>query len=212
MIVNPDVEAYLHTLAPTRDGVLAEMEEYGAERGFPLIGPLVGPLLRMLAQSVGARRVFECGSGFGYSAVWFAEAVGPGGEVHLTDGSAENLEMARDFLGRAGLADRCRLHQGDAVTVLRATPGEFDVILVDIDKEGYPASLEVTVEKLRPGGLLVTDNVLWSGRVVEEEPDSATTRAIREYNRMLAAHPLLATVFLPLRDGVAVSRKNRGQA
>jgi predicted O-methyltransferase YrrM len=183
------------------------MEAYGREQGFPLIGPLVGRLLWMLARTAGAKRVFECGSGYGYSAMWFADAVGPDGEVFLTDGSAENVERARDFLGRAGLADRCRFLEGEAVSLLGETEGPFDVILVDIDKEGYPGSLDVTVGKLRSGGLLVTDNVLWSGRVADEEPDSYATGAIQEHNRLLYAHPDLDTVILPLRDGVAVCRK-----
>lgn len=207
MIVTEAVEAYLDRMTPARTGVLAEMEAHGKERGFPFIGPHVGRLLRLLAQSVGAKRVFECGSGYGYSAMWFAEAVGADGEVYLTDGDAANLESAREYLGRAGYADRCRFLLGDAVTHLDATPGPFDVVLVDIDKEGYPGSLEHTVGKLRPGGLLITDNVLWSGRVADDSECAADTEAIREYNRMLYSHPALDTVILPLRDGVAVARK-----
>jgi len=207
MIVTEAVEAYLDQMTPARTGVLAEMEAYGRERGFPFIGPHVGRVLRLLAQSVGAKRVFECGSGFGYSAVWFSEAVGADGEVFLTDGDPENMKLARDYLGRAGYAERCRFLVGDAVTHLRATDGPFDIVLVDIDKEGYPGSFEHTVEKLRPGGLLITDNVLWSGRVADEAEHESTTEAIREYNRMLYSHPGLDTVILPLRDGVAVARK-----
>lgn len=207
MIVTEPVDDYLQGIAAKSEGVLAEMEEYGRSRGFPLIGPLVGQLLKLLAESVGATRVFECGSGYGYSAHWFARAVGEGGEVFLTDGSAENLGLARDFLTRAGLIHRCRLLVGDAVAILNETPGPFDVILVDIDKEGYPDSLDATVPKLRPGGLLVTDNVLWKGRVADPEEADETTRAILEYNERLMAHPELETVILPLRDGVAVCRK-----
>ncbi|MHC4472110.1 MAG: O-methyltransferase [Planctomycetota bacterium] len=207
MIVTGEVEEYLARVAPESEGVLAEMEAYGRERKFPFIGPLVGRVLGLLAQTSGAKRVFECGSGYGYSAWWFATAMGPDGEVTLTDGSAENVERARDFLGRAGLAERCRFLEGEAVALLRETPGPFDIILVDIDKEGYPGSLEATVEKLRPGGLLITDNVLWSGEVAKEQPEGSAGRAIQEYNRLLYAHPELDTVILPLRDGVAVCRK-----
>ena len=105
MIIHADVEEYLHRIAPESEGVLAEMEAHGRERDFPLIGPLVGRLLHLLAATAGARRVFECGSGYGYSAWWFATAVGAEGEVFLTDDSAENVERAREYLGRAGLAD-----------------------------------------------------------------------------------------------------------
>ena len=207
MIVTNEVEAYLARIAPESTGVLKDMEEYGAARDFPLIGPLVGRLLSLLASSISARRVFECGSGFGYSALWFARAVGPEGLVFLTETSEENLSLALDYLGQAGVADRCRFLHGDAIEQLRETDGPFDVILVDIDKEGYPASLPVTVPKLRSGGLLVTDNLLWSGRVAEGDPVDESTRAIQEYNRAIYAHPDLETTVLPLRDGVGVCRK-----
>jgi predicted O-methyltransferase YrrM len=207
MIVTEAVERYLSEIAPESEGVLSEMEAYGAERKFPLVGPLVGRMLGLLASSAGAERVFECGSGYGYSAWWFAEAVGPKGEVFLTDLSRENLDRAKDFLTRGGLAGRCRFLEGDAVKCLSESYGTYDVILVDIDKEGYPDSLSVTVPKLRPGGLLITDNVLWSGRVADESDRDEATEAIREYTRRLYAHPDLETVILPLRDGVAVSRK-----
>jgi len=207
MIVSEAVEQYLSNVAPASEGVLAEMEAYGAEREFPLIGPLVGRTLGLLARSVKAERVFECGSGFGYSAWWFAEAVGPKGEVFLTDLSEENLAKAREFLSRGGLDGRCRFLHGDAVGKLAESYGTYDAILVDIDKESYPGSLEVTVPKLRTGGLLITDNVLWSGRVADEAETDATTEAIREYTRRLYANEDLETIILPLRDGVAVSRK-----
>ncbi len=207
MIVTHEVVRYLERITPESTGVLGEMEEYGRERRFPLIGRQVGRFLSILARSIGARRVFECGSGYGYSAYWFARAVGAGGEVTLTDGSADNLAKAREFLGRAGFAERCLFREGDALSILAETEGPFDLILVDIDKESYPASLEVTVDKLRSGGLLVTDNVLWDGRVAEEAPEEESTRAIQEYTRRLYEHSHLETSILPLRDGVAISRK-----
>jgi predicted O-methyltransferase YrrM len=207
MIVTEEVGRYLSEIAPESEGVLAEMEAYGAERGFPLIGPLVGRMLGLLARSVKAERVFECGSGYGYSAWWFAEAVGPKGEVFLTDLDEGNLATAREFLSRGGLDGRCRFLQGDAVGKLAESYGTYDVILVDIDKEGYPGSLEVTVPKLRSGGLLITDNVLWSGRVADEKEADESTEAIREYTRRLYANEELETIILPLRDGVAVARK-----
>lgn len=207
-IVAGAVEDYLHEVTPGSDGVILEMEEYGRKRGFPYIGPLVGRTLRLLAKSVGAKRVFECGSGFGYSAAWLSEAVGSGGEIFLTDGDPENLKMAKEYLTQLGVVGRCRFLEGEAVGNLAETPGFFDLILVDIDKEGYPKSLSVTVPKLLPGGLLITDNVLWDGEVAQKDPERASTRAIQEYNRRLYAHPELETVILPLRDGISVSRKS----
>jgi predicted O-methyltransferase YrrM len=161
----------------------------------------------MLTRMIGARRVFECGSGYGYSALWFAEAVGEHGEIWCTDTSPEHAAKAEEFLSRAGLWDRIRFRIGDANEILAETEGPFDVILVDIDKQDYPSTLERTVPKLRPGGLLITDNLLWDGDVLRETPNHEWTPAIREYTRLLFAHPALETVILPLRDGVGVSRR-----
>ncbi|MFQ5843935.1 MAG: O-methyltransferase [Planctomycetota bacterium] len=201
------VHDYLGRVQPRSEGLCAEMEAYGREIGFPCVGPLVGRLLAFLTLTIGGRRVFECGSGFGYSALWFARAVGPGGEVHCTDTSRELADRAEEFLGRAGVWDRVRFHVGEARETLRNAPGPFDVILVDIDKKDYPSTLALTVPKLRSGGLLVTDNLLWDGDVLREEPEHEWTAAIHEYTRLLFDHPELETVIVPLRDGVAVSRR-----
>src|SRR6266511_5682488 len=124
-IVNPAVEDYMRTLQTRHDEpVLLEMEREGKERGFPIVGRLCGVTLEVLARSIGARRVFELGSGYGYSGYWFSRAVGPGGEVHLTDGDPENERKAMDYLGRAELWERATFHVGDAVTALRDTVGQ----------------------------------------------------------------------------------------
>jgi len=182
------------------------MEALGAEKRFPIIGPQVGALCYQLAVACGARHVFEMGSGFGYSAWWFARAVGPSGRVHCTDGSAANRDQAQAFLEEAGLWSRVRYEVGDATTTLARQRGPFDVVFIDVDKEGYPAAFEVAVNRLRPGGLLITDNTLWSGRVIDGLGDgSAATAGVVEYMRRARAHPSLATTLIPLRDGVAVS-------
>jgi predicted O-methyltransferase YrrM len=206
MILGADVERYLHELQPSTDPVLLEMERIGRERRFPIIGPLCGRLCETLARAIGARRVFEMGSGFGYSTMWFARAVGEGGQVTHTDGSAESSAQARGFLARAGLADRVRFLVGDARRLIEAEAGPFDVVFCDIDKEGYPEALDLARPRLRRGGLLITDNVLWSGRVARPDPD-ATTRAIQEYNRAAFLAPDLFGVIVPLRDGVGVHIK-----
>ncbi|HOX43168.1 MAG TPA: O-methyltransferase [Myxococcota bacterium] len=207
MIVHPSVEKYLEGIQPARDAVLADMEAEALRRDFPAVGPQVGALLGLLARSAGARRVLELGSGFGYSAVWFARALPDGGEVHLTDSSAELLESARGYLARAGLADRARLHLGEALGVARGLQGPFDLVFNDIDKEHYPEVVAPALRLLRPGGLLVTDNALWHGRVTQPARRDAATRGVRAYNRAVLSHPELSTVILPLRDGVAVSVK-----
>lgn len=188
--------------------VLLEMEAEGKERGFPIIGRLVGVTVELLARSVGAKRVFELGSGFGYSAYWFARAVGPSGEVHGTDGDPANEPKALDYLSRAGLAEPIRWHVGDAVTHLGAAPGEFDVVYNDIDKDGYPAAWMAARERIRVGGLYVCDNVLWSGRVAvqdRDDPRPVYTQAILEHNRLIAEDDRFISSIVPTRDGVFVA-------
>ncbi len=152
-IVNPQVEEYMRSLLDRYDEpVLLEMEAEGRERGFPIIGRLCGVALELMARSIGARRVFELGSGFGYSAYWFARATGPGGEIHGTDGDPANESKALDYLGRAGVGDRIRWHVGDALTSLAAVDGEFDVVFCDIDKPGYPGAWRAARDRIRVGG------------------------------------------------------------
>lgn len=207
-IVNPEVERYLRELFEEDHPVAAEMEARAEEHGFPIVGRLVGTTLEVLARSIGARRVFEMGSGYGYSAYWFSRAVGDGGEVRMTEGDPENQRLALDFLDRAGFGDRVRSHVGDAVELIDETPGEFDVVFCDIDKHGYPEAWSKARERIRVGGLYLCDNVLWSGRVAEEDPDDARpewTAAIREHNTAVAADERYRSTVVPTRDGVMVA-------
>ncbi|MBI4552643.1 MAG: O-methyltransferase [Candidatus Latescibacteria bacterium] len=197
---------YLAALLPERDATLAEMEAVAKEHSIPIIGPLVGRLLHQLARMSGATRVFEMGSAIGYSTIWLARAVGDGGKVYYTDGSASNAEKARDYLRRAGVADRVEVLVGDALDLLARTEGTFDLIFNDVDKHDYPKVFSLALPRIRRGGLLVTDNVLWSGQVVSPSTD-AWTQAIQEYNRLSYASSEVWTTIIPLRDGVAVSVK-----
>ena len=206
-LVAPELDRYVADLLPSRDAVIAEMEEQARARDIPIVGPAVGTLLSVLAQSVGARRVFELGSAIGYSTAFFARAVGPDGRVFYTDGDEKNAREAKGYLDRLGLAGRVEIRVGEAVALLRATPGEFDVVFIDIDKDGYPEALEAAAPRVRAGGLLLADNVLWSGRVVEAGERGASTEGIREFNRRLCARREFESVIVPLRDGVAVARK-----
>lgn len=203
-IVDAAVERYMRSLAPSRHPVLREMEAYAAEKNFPIIGPLCGRLLYQYALLVGAKQVFEMGSGFGYSTFWFAMAVGPKGRVIHTDNSEENSHQAKKFLGQAGLADRVVFEVGDALETVHRYEGPFDVILIDVDKEGYPEALQLAKERVRVGGLILTDNVLWSGAVAHPPSDKAT-ESILTYNRAAFEDPDLLTTILSVRDGLAVS-------
>ena len=204
-IVAPAIDAYLHEITPPRDPVAGEMERLAEKRRFPIVGPLVGRLLYLLARSIGARTVFECGSGYGYSAYWFARALPPEGRVFLTEGSKENCASARDFLGRAGLLDRVEINEGDALEILPGRPGPFDIVFCDIDKRDYPRVHPLMKPRLRAGGLFVCDNMLWSGRVASSEHQDDNTLGVRELTRLLYADAELETTLLPLRDGVSVS-------
>jgi predicted O-methyltransferase YrrM len=206
--VDPRAEAYMRTLAARHnEPVLLEMEALAKERGFPIVGRLVGELLEVLAKSVGARTVFELGSGFGYSAYWFSRAVGPEGRVICTDGDAANRDQAEAFLSRTGRWARIDYHVGWAQDVLSQTSGTFDVIYNDVDKDQYPDTWLLAKERVRPGGLYVCDNVLWSGRVVEDDPDTATA-AIRRHNELVYADPDFDACLVPTRDGVLVARRH----
>lgn len=204
-IVNPDIEQYMHSRSVRFDEpVLLEMEAEAAERHFPIVGRNVGITLEVLARSVGARRMIELGSGFGYSGYWHARAVGADGELHLTDGDPENERKAHAYLSRVGLWEPVTYHVGDAVSSLNALDGEFDVVYDDIDKDGYPDAWRAARERIRVGGLYVCDNVLWSGRVLDDRPDERT-RAILEHNALIAEDERYVSTIVPTRDGVLVA-------
>ena len=200
------VDDYVYSMLPKRDPVLAEMEEYAAERKIPIVGPAVGRVLQQLALMIGARTVFELGSAIGYSTIWWAQAVGENGRVIYTDGDSKNAERARGYFTRAGVSSRITVHTGDALEFLSEQKQEFDIIFNDVDKEDYPRVLRLVAPRLRKGGLFITDNVLWSGRVAEKNPD-ASTKAILEFNRKLYELPDFYTTILPIRDGLAVALK-----
>ncbi len=205
MITDAAIEKYITGLLPERDPVLLEMEEEAARRDIPIIGPVVGNFLAVLVRLSGARRIFELGSAIGYSTIWLARAAGPGAEVHYTDGNPANALQARRYFERAGVANLITIHVGDALQELAATPGTFDFLFNDIDKEGYPAALRQVPPRLRSGGLFVTDNALWHERVLK--PEDAAAQAVVQFNRDLFASRDLATTLVPIRDGVTVSVK-----
>ena len=210
--VDPRIETYMKTLAARHDEpVLLEMEQLAAERHFPIIHRLCGSALEVLALSVGAHTVFELGSGYGYSAYWFTRAVGSTGRVICTDGDEKNRDLAEGFLTRAGRWHQVDFHVGWAQKVLQATPGTFDIVYNDIDKDGYPEAWRLARDRIRSGGLYICDNVLWSGNAaVPGSPDDRRpdwTSAIREHNQLVFSDPDYDAFILPTRDGVLVARR-----
>jgi len=204
-LVQPDIDRYLTRLAAHEDPVLAEMEKLGGQRAFPIVGPQVGRLLEVVARACGARRVLELGSGFGYSAYWFLRAVGAEGTVILTEGSGERAKEADAFLTRGGFAGRYRVEVGDGLAIAASLTGPFDVVFCDVDKHAYPKALPIARRLLRVGGLFITDNMLWSGKVLAPAADDATTGGVLELTRALYAASDFVTTLVPLRDGLTVA-------
>jgi predicted O-methyltransferase YrrM len=204
-----DVASWLRAVADVpNDPVLEAMHAEAAERRFPIVGPEVGRLLFQLARVSGARRIFELGSGFGYSTLWFARAIGPEGRVHHTDGDPANTGKAREYLGRAGVAERVVFGTGDARDLLEQTEGTFDIVFMDIDKHQYPDAYRRFRDRVKPGGLVIVDNLIWSGKVAAgaEDPD---TRGVREYIGLMWKDERFLSSLLPVRDGVGVSLRVR---
>jgi len=207
-ILHPEVKSYIDTLAGDSDPLLDALTDYAHEREFPLVGRASGRAIGLFSRMIGARRVFEFGSGFGYSAYFFASAVGEGGEVHGAEKDEWELDAHRRLYAGSPLQERIHIHHGEAFEVLDALPGDFDVFFLDLDKIDYPRALEVAKTRLRAGGLILADNVLWGGktsRPVPEEDES--TAALQRYNRLVHQDPDLETVILASGDGLAVSLK-----
>lgn len=213
--VTPAIERYLSDLVEPRtdDPILKAMEARAKEHDFPIVGRLVGMFLKQMAMLIGARRIFEFGSGYGYSAWWFAQAVDPAkGKVYCTDGSQANRALAEDYLGRAGVWDRIHFQVGLAQELFRQLPGDFDLCYNDVDKGDYPEVWRLARERIRPGGLYIADNALWYGRVAVEDPVDVVpgwTEAIREHNRLIFADPEFEAFINPIRDGVLVAQRVR---
>jgi caffeoyl-CoA O-methyltransferase len=207
--IQDDVEEYLYGLLPERDAVISEIEDYAAQHDVPIIGPAVARMLALFVQISGAKRIFEMGSAIGYSTIWLARAAGPKGKVIYTDGDPQKARRAKDYFRLAGVAKRIDVRVGNAHDLLQKTPGKFDLIFNDVDKQQYPVSFRVAVPKLRRGGLFISDNTLWSGKAARPAaPDDMDTQGIQEFNRLVYASKELYPVLIPLRDGVTVCRKN----
>lgn len=212
--VHPLIEDYLLDLVYHTDHeVLLEMEEFAEENNFPIVERLVGVFLETMAKTVNAQRIFEFGSGYGYSAYWFAKAVGESGQVICAESDFLNKEKAEHYLTQAGLWDRVDFRVGMAQELFNNTDGLFDICYNDADKGDYPEIWNMAKERIRPGGLYIADNVLWRGRVaVKEFTDvfQGWTEAIREHNQLVFNDAEFDSFINPIRDGVMVARKKVG--
>jgi predicted O-methyltransferase YrrM len=216
MILNESLDAYLRRLVERYDEpILVSMEEHAAGIGFPIVGRLCGIALELLARSVRAKRVFELGSGFGYSAYWFGRAVGADGELHLTDRDTKNRALAEDFLTRAGMWDRVTYHVDDALKSFALVGGEFDVVFCDADKPMYPDLWRAARSRIRVGGMWIADNVLVGGTspnkwtLGSDVPDDDRARAVDEHNHLVAEDRDYVATFVPMREGLIAALRIR---
>ena len=206
-ITNPKIENYMEKLLTNRKPIFFRLEKYAREIGFPIVGPLVGQILKQYARLIKAKSVIELGSGFGYSAIWFAEAIEENGEIICTDFSGDYAQDAKDNFKEAKTKSKINFQIGDAMKILEDVDKEFDIIFNDVEKEDYPEVFDIAIPKLKKGGLLITDNTLWYGRILNEKDLSDATEGVREYNRKAFTDPRVLTVILPIRDGITVSLK-----
>src|SRR3990170_6893634 len=203
------VQDYLISLVPEREYEMRAMEKYAQKTDFPIIGPAAGYVCYQVARMVGAATVFEMGSGYGYSTAWFARAVkeNGGGKVHHVVWDQKLSSLAREHLTALGFNGLLSYTVGEAIQTLHAARGPFDIIFMDIDKEDYVKALAAITEKLRPGGLLIVDNMLWSGRIFDQKDQSPATKAIRELTGILASSDRWLANLIPLRDGLMLATK-----
>jgi caffeoyl-CoA O-methyltransferase len=206
-ITTPAIHQYLEQVRPPSDPVLQEMEKLAIARDFPYFGAQCGRILYALVKMTGAKRVFELGSGFGYTMYWMAKAMEDGGLVIGTENDPKNVARGNEFFERGGLSAKTDLRAGDAIEVLKTEPGPFDLMFCDIDKHQYPQVLELAKERLRPGGILATDNILWSGRVISPDLSDPDTKGIIDFTHLIFNDPDFFSIVLPIRDGVSISIK-----
>jgi len=205
-IVYEEIDNYIDGLANRGDAALMAVEKQGLDEGWPIVGAAEGSLLHILARSVRAKRILELGTAIGYSGTWLARALADGGELVTVEHNPKTAALAQKNFERTGVSSKARIVVGTADQALREVKGPFDFIFNDIDKVGYPAVLEPCIERVRLGGLLVTDNVLWHGDVARKDRSPEVT-AIRTYNERLSKDPRMIASVVPLRDGISIASK-----
>jgi caffeoyl-CoA O-methyltransferase len=210
-ITDPKIESYLLDISigspiGKDKEIIDEMGAWGQQNQFPIIGPLVGRFLRQIALTINARAVLEMGSGYGYSAMWFAGGMAQNGKIICTDNSADNQKKAMSYFNRTDYSGMIEYHVGDALDTARGLSGPFDIILNDVDKKQYPESFDIALPLLRRGGIFITDNVLWSGRIFDKKPEDST-KGVLEFNRKLFNTAGVLGSILPIRDGLGIAVK-----
>jgi len=200
-ILSEPLSLYLENLQPRRSNLLMQLEEVAKNAAFPIVGPQVGAFLCQQVSLVKATRILELGSGFGYSALWMAQALPEGGIISCTERDPEMLQRLKKNFASAGLSEKLSATCGDALQIASKMTEQFDIVFNDLDKAAYPSTIGLAKRLLRPGGLFITDNVLWSGRVSEPNAD-VTTRAIIRFTNEMYSDEDFACSLIPLRDGL----------
>ena len=206
-ITNPKIETYMNSLLENRAQIYKEIEGYAKDIDFPIIEPLVGKLLNQYAHLIKAKRILELGSGFGYSAIWFSDGLNEETEIICTDLDEQNKTLAEKYFKEAEIKTKIDFRIGDALEILENLEGEYDIIFNDVEKEDYPEAYEKSVLKLKKGGLLITDNTLWYGKIIENNMNDLQTSGVKEYNKLAFSDIRVKSVILPIRDGITVSLK-----
>jgi predicted O-methyltransferase YrrM len=209
-IINREQAEYLENLTPQNDLLLTEMEKYGGQHGVPSADREVALFVEITARAMKAKRALEIGMAIGYTTIHLARAVGEGGLVVTIDPSDEMIKAAEGYLERAGMRDRVRIERGKALDVIPLLKDTFDLLFIDALKEEYADYLKLSLPRLRSGGVVVVDNLLWGGQVAGEirSPDQeGSTKALREFNKYFINHPKLRAEVLSVGDGLGYAVK-----
>jgi len=209
-IIQREQAEYLDQLLPANDQLLTEMESYAAEHRVPIADLEVARFVEITAHAIGAKTALECGMAIGYSVIHLLRGMGAQGRVITIDPSDEMIRAAEGYLSRAGLRERVQIEKGYALEVIPRLDETFDLVFIDAVKEEYRGYLDLALPKLRPGGVVICDNLLWGGQVAGEirsNDQKASTEALREFNRYFVNHPQLRAQVLPVGDGLGYGVK-----
>jgi len=208
-LIPPHLENYIESFVPARPSEMQKMEAYAKKIGFPIIGPACGHLCYQVARMMNAKKICELGSGYGYSTAWFAKALkkNGGGAVHHVVWDKDLSNKAKAHLTALGYDGFVQYYVGEAVALLKKMDGPFDLIFNDIDKHAYPDAFSVINDKLRSGGVLIVDNMLWGGDIFDIRDSSSDTNGIREFTKTITEDPNWVTSLIPIRDGLILAYK-----
>ncbi len=209
--ISEALEAYIETHSESEPELLQQLSRethLQVLRPRMLSGHFQGRVLSLFSKLIRPKRILEIGTYTGYSAICMAEGLVENGELHTIDINEELYNFQRRFFDKSGYGDQIMQHIGNAIDIIPGLDMNFDLVFIDADKENYPAYFDLIIDKLNPGGIILSDNVLWSGKVIEPlDPKDKSTPVLLEYNQKLKEDPRVETVLLPIRDGLTLCRK-----